>query len=118
MTIKGKWKIIEAELGGKKLPLESFDKMVLELDETSYQLIENKVIDSGMVEIIKDSTPKALVVIGVFGPNQGKIQCIYRFAGKDMIMCYNLGGDGVPKKFETWNSPLLYMVKYRKLSAK
>ena len=64
MRIKGKWKIREAEFGGRKLPTESFDKMILELDENSYQLSEGKVIDGGMIEQVRKSSPKALIITG------------------------------------------------------
>jgi uncharacterized protein (TIGR03067 family) len=115
MRIKGKWKIKEAELGGRKLPAKSFEKMILELDENSYQLSEGKVIDSGIIEQVKKTAPKALIITGIFGPNKGKIfQCIYRFEEKEMIMCYNLGGDGIPDKFETKENSLLYLVRYKK----
>lgn len=118
MTIKGKWKIAEAALGGKALPSSSFEKMVLELDENSYQLIEGKVIDSGIVEAVENSSPLAMDIIGVFGPNKGKtFQCIYRFEGEDMIMCYNLGGDGYPKKFESPENSLFYLVRYKKVNS-
>jgi uncharacterized protein (TIGR03067 family) len=115
MRIKGKWKIKEAELGGRKLPAQSFEKMILALDKNSYQLSEGKVIDSGIIEQVKKSAPKALIITGIFGPNKGKIfQCIYRFEKKEMIMCYNLGGDGIPDKFETKENSLLYLVRYKK----
>jgi uncharacterized protein (TIGR03067 family) len=116
MTIKGKWKIAKASLGGKALPASSFKNMILELDENSYQLIEGAVIDSGIIELIKKTSPKALSITGVFGPNKGKtFQCIYRFDGKDLIMCYNLGGDGIPEKFETKKNSLLYLVRYKRV---
>jgi uncharacterized protein (TIGR03067 family) len=72
MSVTGKWKIIEAEFGGKQLPAIEFEQLVLELDETSYQLIEQKVIDSGVIEMVEDSSPAALSITGVFGPNKGK----------------------------------------------
>jgi uncharacterized protein (TIGR03067 family) len=116
MTIIGKWKIVEAELGAQKLPLDSLGKLVLEMDETSYQVIEGKVIESGMVELLEGSSPKALLIKAVHGPNAGKtFQCIYRFDGPDMIMCYNLGGDGMPEQFSTKDHSLLYLVRYRSI---
>jgi uncharacterized protein (TIGR03067 family) len=117
MNLTGKWKIITAELGGKQLPAKSFAKMVLELDQTSYQLIEGKVIDSGLVEVDEKTTPKSIRITGVFGPNKGKVyQCIFRFEREDLIMCYNLGGDGPPKEFTTTDHPLFYLVRYQKIS--
>jgi len=116
MTIRGKWKIAEAALGGKDLPADTFEKMILELDENSYQLIEGKVIDSGVIESIPNTSPKALEITGFFGPNKGKTyQCIYRFDGDDMIMCYNLSGDGVPMEFESKENSLLYLVRYKRV---
>ena len=117
MNLTGKWKILTAELGGKELPAKSFKKMVLELDQTSYQLIEGKVIDSGLVEIDEKSVPQSMTITGVFGPNKGKAyQCIFRFDGEDLIMCYNLGGDGPPKEFTTADHPLFYLVRYQRIS--
>ena len=116
MTIIGKWKIVEAELGGLPIPAQGFEKMVLEMDETSYQLREEKVIDSGLIELVSNANPNALIIAGLFGPNKGKtFQCIYKFEGEDMIMCYNLGGDGIPLTFETMPNSLFYLVKYRRI---
>ncbi len=92
MRIIGKWKIVEAELGAERIPLDSLGKLVLEMDETSYQVIEEKVIESGLLELLSGASPTALHVKLVHGPNEGKtFQCIYRFDGPDLIMCYNLG---------------------------
>ena len=114
MQIKGKWEIAEAELGGKPLPMAYFDNMVLDIDETSYQLIEKKVIDSGIVELIPGTDPKEMNLIGLFGPNTGKtFKCIYKFDGEDLITCYNLGGDSYPSSFATFENTLLYLVRYK-----
>jgi uncharacterized protein (TIGR03067 family) len=116
MKITGKWKITEAELGGKPLPVAAFENLRLELDKTSYQVIENGVIDSGIVEMIDDTDPQALNIIGVYGPNKGKIfKCIYKFDGEDMLTCYNLGGDSYPASFETFENTLLYLVRYKRV---
>ena len=116
MTVTGKWKIENAELGGKKLPVDAFANIILELDETSYQLIEQKVIDSGVIEMVEDSSPAALSITGVFGPNKGKtFHCIYKLEGDEMIMCYNLGGGSRPTAFETLNNSLLYLVRYKRI---
>jgi len=94
--------------------MDYFARMVLELDENSYQLIEDQVIDSGVVELLDHQPYMAMQIRGVFGPNKGKtFQCIYRFEGEEeMITCYNLGGDGVPENFETKENTLLYLVRY------
>jgi|ERR1022692_3985225 uncharacterized protein (TIGR03067 family) len=116
MKITGKWKITEAELGGKPLPVAAFENLRLELDKTSYQLIENEVINSGIVEMIDDTGPQALNIIGVYGSNRGKIfKCIYKFDGEDMLTCYNLGGDSYPAPFETFENTLLYPVRYKRV---
>jgi uncharacterized protein (TIGR03067 family) len=117
MQIKGKWKIAEAQLGGKSLPVASFENLVLDIDETSYQLIEKEVIDSGVVELVPGSNPRALNITGVFGLNKGKtFRCIYKFEGGDMITCYNLGGETYPASFETFENTLLYLVRYKRVS--
>jgi uncharacterized protein (TIGR03067 family) len=116
MTITGKWKITEAEFGGRKLPSKDFENLVLELDLTSYQLIEQKVIDSGIVELVGDTEPAGLTVTGLYGPNKGRtFHCIYKIEGDQMIMCYNLGGDSRPASFETFENTLLYLVRYKRV---
>jgi uncharacterized protein (TIGR03067 family) len=116
MQITGKWKIAEAELGGKPLPLASLQYLVLDIDKTSYQLIEKEVIDSGIVELVPGTDPKALNITGLFGPNKGKtFKCIYKFDGEDMITCYNLGGETYPTSFETFGNTLLYLVRYKRV---
>jgi uncharacterized protein (TIGR03067 family) len=115
MEITGKWKITEAELGGKPLPVTAFESLRLELDETSYQLIEKEVIDSGIVEMQDGTDPQALNIISLYGPNKGKIfKCIYKFDEEDMLTCYNLGGDSYPTSFETFENTLLYLVRYKR----
>jgi uncharacterized protein (TIGR03067 family) len=116
MIINGKWKITEAEFGGRKLPSKEFENLVLELDETSYQLIDEKVIDSGMIELSSNSVPASLTVTGLYGVNQGKtFKCIYKFEDDQLIMCYNLGGDSYPATFETFENTLLYLVRYKRI---
>jgi uncharacterized protein (TIGR03067 family) len=113
MELTGKWKIGGAELGGKKLPAAQFDQLILALDQTSYQLIENKVIDSGLIELVPDADPPAMVITGVFGPNKGKsFPCIYTFDQGDLIMCYDLGEGRRPAQFESPPDTLLYLVRY------
>ena len=90
--------------------------MTLELDETSYQLIDKMVIDSGIIEPVAGARPAALRITGVFGPNKGKtFYCIYRFEKQDLIMCYNLGKGPPPASFVTQEQSLLYLVRYRRL---
>lgn len=116
MSLTGKWKVVEAELGGKKLPATRFDKITLELDQTSYQLIENQVVESGFIKLVEDAVPAALSITAVYGPNKGKtFHCIYKFVAEEMIMCYNLGGGGRPLAFETVDNSLLYLVRYARL---
>jgi uncharacterized protein (TIGR03067 family) len=116
MSVIGKWKIMEAEFGGKQLPATEFENLVLELDETSYQLIEQRVIDSGVIDMVDDASPAALTITGVFGPNKGKtFHCIYKFEGDQMVMCYNLGGGSRPTTFETLKNTLLYLVRYQRI---
>jgi uncharacterized protein (TIGR03067 family) len=116
MTITGKWKIAEAEYGGKPLPAETFKDLILDLDETSYQIIVQTVVDSGLIELINDSSPRALRITALYGHNKGKIfHCIYKFDGEDLIMCYNLGGESFPASFETFENTFLYMARYKPL---
>jgi uncharacterized protein (TIGR03067 family) len=116
MIITGKWKIIEAEFGGSRLPSKDFENLILELDETSYQLKEEKIIDSGIVVLIGNTEPASLTITGLYGPNKGKtFHCIYKFDGDQMIMCYNLGGDSKPASFETFENTLLYLVRYQRV---
>jgi|SRR5579871_576429 len=117
MLLNGKWKIKKAELGGKQLPAPAFADMTLELDETSYQLREKEVIDSGLIELINEREPKALLITSVFGPNKGKtFSCIYKFeTDDDMLMCYNLGGGSFPEAFATFENTLLYLVHYKRV---
>jgi uncharacterized protein (TIGR03067 family) len=116
MNIIGKWKITGAEFGGRKLPSKEFENLILELDETSYQLIDEKVIDSGMLELSANAVPASLTVTGLFGVNKGKtFQCIFKFEQDQLIMCYNLGGDSYPASFETFENTLLYLVRYKRI---
>ena len=118
MELSGKWKIAEAELGGRQLPATSFDKMILEMDENSYQVHEDNVIDSGLLQQIAGSSPAAMTITSLFGPNQGKtFACIYRFEKDDLIICYNLGGDSLPESFATMENTLLYLVRYARIDA-
>ena len=59
--LNGKWQIVEAELGGNKLPADSFMNMVLELDENSYQLSEGKVIPTRERPFIAFTVSKAMI---------------------------------------------------------
>jgi uncharacterized protein (TIGR03067 family) len=117
MGITGKWKIVEAELGGQQLPASGFEKTILDMDENSYQLLEDKVIESGILQLLPGSSPKTMIITSFFGPNKGKtFQCIYEFEGEDLIMCYNLEGSSIPASFQTFENALLYRVRYRRIA--
>ena len=119
MGITGKWRIAKAELGGKQLPGASFEKLVLDMDENSYQLLEDKVIESAILHLVPGSSPQTMVITGTFGPNRGKtFRCIYEFEGEDLIMCYNLDGYGAPATFQTFENTLLYLVRYQRIPEK
>jgi uncharacterized protein (TIGR03067 family) len=115
MKITGKWIILQAELAGKQIAEDDFKDLILDMDETSYQLIKQTVIESGIVELVPDTLPLAISITGVYGPNRGKtFHCIYKFEGRDLIICYDLSGKGKPVSFETAQGTLLYLVRYRK----
>ena len=52
---------------------------------------------------------------GTDGPNKGKtIKTIYKIDGDTVTLCYELGGDGRPTKFESKPESKQFLVVYKR----
>lgn len=113
--LEGTWQLVEAELGGTKLPQPSGKSLRLVLKGDRYELQGAESPDEGTVKLFSDQTPKAMDIIGDKGPNKGKtFPAIYELKGDTLRICYNLGGPDRPTAFATKKGTQLFLAKYRK----
>ncbi|MCI0336595.1 MAG: TIGR03067 domain-containing protein [Acidobacteria bacterium] len=109
--IEGTWVIVEAELGGQKLPDESVKgtKLILTVDKYRYQN------DQGEYKLYPAEEIKAMDIIGREGPNKGKnFLAIYELEGDKLKICYDLAGKTRPKKFKTETGTQQFLVTYQR----
>ncbi len=109
--IQGTWVILEAQLGGQKLPDEIVKGTNLILSEGTYQYLN----DRGEYKLFPTEETKAMDIVGREGPNQGKnILAIYELDGNKLKICYDLTGKRRPTKFATEAGTQQLLVNYQR----
>lgn len=113
--LAGTWQAVEAELGGKLLPLEIVRSIKLVLSAGEYQVGN----DFGTVEIDSTAKPAAMIIKGTKGPNEGKtLLAIYELSGDTLRICYDLTGQKPPSTFATEAGTQQFLVRYKKAESK
>src|SRR6516164_10449850 len=113
--LDGTWLVVEAELGGQKLPADSVKTTKLVMQKGNYTVTVGGATDEGTVEVDASKKPKTMDIKGTKGPNQGKnIPAIYELDGNMLKICYGLGGEKRPTEFKTGTNPKLYLVTYKR----
>ena len=78
INIIGKWKTAEADSGRKSLSSGNFNDLILDLDETSDQMIVETAVDNEWIEIIHNTDPPAMIITKLYGHKKCKtFHCIY-----------------------------------------
>jgi uncharacterized protein (TIGR03067 family) len=111
----GKWKVEKAELGGKDATAVVKD-VKLELAEGGkYKLDLLGQKDEGTFSVDPSRKPAEMDIKGTEGPNKGKtIKTIYKLEGDTLTVCYELGGNARPAKFETKPDTKLFLATYKR----
>lgn len=114
-ALVGKWKVEKAELGGQDAMSFAKDVKLELLDGGKYKLDLLGQKDEGTFTVDPSKSPKEMDIKGTDGPNKGKtIKCIYKIDGDTATLCYELGGDGRPTKFETKPESKQFLVVYKR----
>jgi uncharacterized protein (TIGR03067 family) len=117
-ALAGTWQMLKAELAGEAMPEFAAARIELEIDRRSYHVrFEGQTADRGTYSLEPGLSPKAMVMVGLEGPNAGRtIPCIYQLAGNRLRVCYGLGGIA-PVEFATAKDSTFYMATYQRKTA-
>ena len=111
----GKWDIVKAELGGKDV-IENLKAMKFEITEGGKYTAElgtEKDVGGFTVDVAK--TPNQVDIKPTGGPDKDKlIKAIYMLDGDSMTVCYELGGDKRPEKFESTADTKVLLISYKR----
>ena len=114
-ALVGKWKVEKAELGGKDAMAIVKDVKLELLEGGKYKLDLLGQKDEGTFSVDPSKKPAEMDIKGTEGPNKGKtIKSIYKLDGDTVTICYELGGDARPTKFETKEGTMLFLVVYKR----
>jgi uncharacterized protein (TIGR03067 family) len=114
----GKWQAVEAELAGKKYPMQSPKGIELTIDGEKYHVFTGDGEDRGTVRYLADEKPTAMDITSTFGPNKGKtFLAIYKLDGDKLVVCYDLMGKSRPKEFKTEPKTMQFLVTYQKVKS-
>ena len=117
--LKGVWKPVTGELGGKPFPEPVLKNITLTITNATYDVVviepQGAQHDRGTVKYLTNLKPKGMDVTGTNGPNQGKtLPAIYELDGDMLRVCYNLGGTNRPTEFKTAAGGQLFFVTYQR----
>lgn len=111
--LDGAWLPVTAELGGQPFPAPVLATMKLVLAGDRYTVFVGGAKDEGTVARLPDTSPPALDITGVEGPNAGRtIPAICQVRGDTLDVCYNLGGPERPATFTTKAGTQQFLVRY------
>ncbi len=114
-VLVGKWKVEKAELGGKDAMSFAKDVKLELLEGGKYKLDLLGQKDEGTFTVDPSKKPAEMDIKGTDGPNKGKtIKTIYKIDGDTVTLCYELGGDDRPTKFETKADSKQFLVVYKR----
>lgn len=114
--LDGTWLPLTAQLGGQPFPEAVLATMKLVLAGDTYTVFVGGNPDKGKVTKLPDTTPPALDITGVEGPNAGRsIPAIFHAHGDTLEICYNLGGAERPRAFATTAGTQEFLVVYRRV---
>jgi len=109
--IEGNWLIVEAQLGGQKMPDEGLSGHKLSLKDGKYSF-DN---DHGEYKIDPKAKIKSIDISGTEGPNKGRvILAIYELQDDTLKICYDLEGKGRPKEFTSKSGTKQFLVTYKR----
>lgn len=114
-ALDGAWLPVTAELGGQPFPAAVLATMKLVLAGDRYTVFVGGAKDEGTVARLPDTSPAALDITGVEGPNAGRtIPAIYQARGDTLEVCYNLAGPERPTAFATAAGTQQFLVRYHR----
>jgi uncharacterized protein (TIGR03067 family) len=109
-ALNGTWKPVKQEMGGTALPAAFLQAQELVILDSSYTLTAESV-DKGVL-FYKDGK---MDIYSKEGVNKGKhFTAIYKLEQEQLIICYNLKGDGYPTGFETASAPALFLSVFKR----
>lgn len=110
-VLAGQWTPTSAQMGGKDFPLAGFNGATLSMTERTYAFGD----DRGSYVVTYSGTPARMDIHGEQGPNAGKtIPALYRLAGNDLTVSYQLGPGVRPKDFESPAGSQILVVRYQR----
>ena len=113
--MEGGWKPVAAELGGKPVPDKVLKTMKLVLTDGKYTVTVGEQTDEGTVKLDPAKKPRAMDIVGTWGPNRGKtILAIYELTDATLRVCYDLSGKARPLEFKTRSDTQLFLVEYKR----
>jgi uncharacterized protein (TIGR03067 family) len=118
--LRGKWKPVEANLGGNVIDAMLLAESLVTFDGDKYTIAIKEREERGTLVLGDKAMPKTMDTFPTSGDNNGKtFLCIYRFDGdasppEKLTICYSLTPGVRPESFEPASNTLL-LVKYERV---
>lgn len=110
--LNGWWVVLDATLGGVRLPLETLPHLTLYIRDGCFEL----GCESGTIDVNEALLPATLRWNVTRGPNRGRVlQAIYQYRGNTLRICYGLSDGERPLEFAAPPASRRCLVAYQRV---
>lgn len=117
--LDGTWVPVAADVSGQALVVGDLRVARLVLDRGGYEIIDrtDTIVDSGDFRIDRTTSPKAMDIVGMSGPNAGRTMlAIFELEGDRLTVCYDLEEHERPVEMRAHEDQLLLSITYARAS--
>ncbi|MFO7275881.1 MAG: TIGR03067 domain-containing protein [Pseudomonadota bacterium] len=119
-ALEGTWVPVAASVSGQELAVAELRVARFVLEQGEYRIIDrdDQVVDSGNYTIDESVLPRQMDIIGVAGPNSGRVMlAIFELEGDRLTVCYDLERNERPADMQAKEDQLLLSITYARASS-
>jgi uncharacterized protein (TIGR03067 family) len=114
--LEGGWLPVAAYISGEVVPVTELRIARLIFKDGHYQILDHhqRVVDGGEVRVDTETSPPAMDIVGLEGPNAGRtLFAIYELSNNLLSICYDMeDGAQRPRAMQPEEDQILLLITY------